>query len=59
MAIYVKLTNGSAVAQTWSGSNLSVPFDGSTHVVIQAYSDAGFTTALGAGITQWTLLSFT
>lgn len=57
MAIYVKLTNGGAAAQTWSGSNLSVPFDGATHVIISAYSDAGFTTALGAGITQWTLLN--
>lgn len=57
MAIYVKLTNGSAAAQTWSGSNLSVPFDGSTHVIIAAYSDAAFTTALAPAVTQWTLLN--
>jgi len=59
MAIYVRLTAGSAAAQTWSGSNLSVPFDGATHVIVQAYSSGppGWTTALAPGITQWTLLN--
>ncbi len=39
MPIHVRLTSGSLVAQnSWSGSNTSVPFDGTTAVVITAYA---------------------
>ena len=59
MAIYVKLTNGSAVPQTWSGSNLSVPFNGAAFVTIEAFDAPAMAPAdsIAAPLVDWILLN--
>ena len=59
MALYVKCT--SPAGQNWAGSNISIPLDGTTNVVLEAFSvlpaDKNPTTSIAAADINWTILN--